>query len=50
MTATYLLLLIGLIALPINSQNAVEYLRNGGAKFNLTALDNNDCISSLLSY
>ena len=32
MKATYLLLLIGLIALPINSQTADEYKKNGNAK------------------
>ena len=33
MKATYLLLLIGLITLPINSQTAEEYLKNASAKF-----------------
>ena len=33
MKATYLLLLIGLITLPINSQTAEEYEKNAKAKF-----------------
>ena len=33
MKTTYLLLLIGLITLPINSQTATEYLNSANSKF-----------------